>query len=248
MFKVVLALAALLFASEAAAQGYSGAAKQVIERARQASGGKGWNELRGYRESGTLDGVRYEAWHDPIRYGSRVETTEPTGKRVHGFNGVGDWQMLPDGQITGADDRATMGRARTTAFLAVSGWFYPSRFGADGTHVGVRSGGGKSFDVLRVTPIGGESRELWFDRASGLLTRIVDMTGAKPVTTELSDYRRVGPVRLPFKAVTDRGGAKQEKVIDRLDLPTADRALFSWSLPGQEPPPAPPLPELRRSK
>jgi hypothetical protein len=236
MFRVVLALAAVVFAflgvaAEASAQGYSPAAKQVIERARQASGGAGWNEVRGYAEKGKLGGVQYRAWYDPVRYGARVETDEAGGKLVHGFNGVADWQIQPSGKIIGADDRVTMAQARTAAFIAVHGWFYPSRFGADGAHIGVRSSHGKSFDVLRVQPVGGEARELWFDRRSGLLTRIVDPSGAKPVTIELSDYRRVGAVSLPFKASTDRGGLRQDKVVEEMLLQPADRAQFSWSLP-----------------
>jgi hypothetical protein len=231
MFRVVLAFAALLFASQASAQGYSPAAKQVIERARQASGGAGWNEVRGYAEKGRLSGVQYRAWYDPVRYGARVETDEAGGKLVHGFNGVADWQIQASGKIIGADDKTTMALARTTAFVAVHGWFYPSRFGADGAHIGVRSNHGKSYDVLRVQPVGGEARELWFDRGSGLLTRIVDTSGAKPVTTELSDYRRVGPITLPFKTSTDRGGVRQDKVVEEMLLQPADRAQFSWSLP-----------------
>lgn len=224
-------LAALAFAGAALAQGYSPPAREVIDRARQVSGGGGWNEVRGYRETGKLGDVRYEAWHDPIRYGARVETQEAAGKRVHAFNGVADWQMLPSGQIIGADDRVSMAQARTAAFLAVNGWLYPSRFGADGSHLGVRSHLGLSYDVLHVRPLGGEARELWFDRRSGLLTRIVDPTGPRPVATEISDYRHVGAVMLPFRYRTDRGGEVQERIVETLALQPADRELFSWRLP-----------------
>ena len=55
------------------------------------------------------------------------------------------------------------------------------------------------FDVVEVKPYGGKARELWFDRRSHLLGRIVDRSGPRPVTVSLSDYRRVGPVQVAMR-------------------------------------------------
>ena len=224
-----LGVALACLAAAAHAQNYSPAAKQVLARAQAASGGRGWLYLRGVHETGKLGTTPYQSWTDTLRYGVRIETREAAGLRIHAYNGAGDWQILPNGKPTGADDRPALARARTAAFLSAYGYFFPSRFPADGAHIGVRQADGRSFDVLRVKPGGGEPRELWFDRADHLLARIVDRTGAAPVTTEVSDYRKIGPVLIAFRAATDRGGAVQDRKVDSVTFTPADRELFSWT-------------------
>src|ERR1700744_1790225 len=94
-----LALGAV--AGSAAQAQYARPAQQVISGARAASGGHGWDYLRGWREAGTDDGKAYERWLDPLRYGMRVETHEPPGGvSVHGFNGAGDWRITSAGVVT----------------------------------------------------------------------------------------------------------------------------------------------------
>lgn len=231
---VLTALLALACAAagQASAERYSPAAQKVLAQARAASGGSGWNSLRGWHETGHAGGLAYEAWLDPIRYGMRVETREAAGLHVHGFNGGGDWQVYPSGRVTGVDDRATVARARTEAFLRVGAYFFLGRFDARGDYLGVRRDGGRAFDVVLVQPVAGEPRELWFDRRSHLLARTVDRTGPRPIVTEFSDYRRVGPVRAPFRVVRrDGAGAVEVRQVESLDFRTPDRALFSLPRP-----------------
>jgi hypothetical protein len=225
------------------ADGYSRPAEEVLAQARKASGGAGWNLLRGIHASGHEKAaggdIRFESWVDPLRYGMRTETHEAAGVRTEGFNGQGYWRILPDGKIVAIDDHAAVDRLRTETFLAAGGIFYTSRFEAHGELIGVKTSGGKSFDVLNVEPWGGSPRELWFDRSSHLLARIVDRTGPQPVTTELSDYRRIGPVSIAFRTLV-RGpapGAARDRQLDSVIFTPADRSLFS--LPRTETPPAP---------
>lgn len=224
---IIAAIAAALMwlAGPAEAQTTSAAAAQVVARAKAASGGAAWNQLRGLHETGKIDGVRYEAWYDPLRFGARVETHEPGGKRVRGTNAAAEWQISPERIITGRNDRASLAPARTTAFLAGYGWMFPSRFAADTAYIGIRQG----YEVIRVRPTGGEPRELWFDSRTRLLARIVDRTGGRPVTIQLSDYRRVGRLMLPFKAVSDRGGRESVRQVEAVTTEAADRARFSWT-------------------
>lgn len=230
----LLALAAGLVLALSAAQaqastaGYSRAAAAVLARARAATGGGGWNILRGWHETGRENGLRYEAWFDPLRYGMRVETHGPDGLTIHGFNGVGDWRILPDGRITGAADHLDLARARTEAFFRSECYFYPGRFDAEARYVGVRRLGTRSFEVLVVRPWGGNPRELWFDARTHLLGRIVDRTGRRAVVEELSDYRKVGPVRIAFRT-TIKGG--DERRIENVVFTPADRDLFSLPRP-----------------
>jgi hypothetical protein len=234
-FAIAAVLAALAGPAAHAARsetiGYSPAAQKVLARARAAAGGAAWNRLRGWHETGRQGGLAYEAWLDPLRYGLRVETHEPAGLDVRGFNGPGDWRITPAGVVTGIDVTRVASDARTRAFFDVRGYFYPGRFDARGDYLGVRAWQGRSFEVVNVKPWGGEARELWFDRRTHLLARMVDRSGAKPVALQLSDYRAVGGVRVAFKITPEPDGGPAafalEREIDSLDFRPADRTMFS---------------------
>lgn len=224
---IMALMIALALAATAAAQGYSPAAQKVLTRARVAAGGAGWNLLRGWHETGRLNGAPYEAWLDPLRYGMRVETREADGVHVHGFNGGGDWRIAPGGQTTGADIRGVISKTRTDAFFDVHGYFYPGRFDARGEYLGVRRWQGRSFEVVMVKPWAAEPRELWFDARTHLLARLVDRAGGKAV--QFSDYRKVGPVRIAFRSWTEGPGGTPTNVrqVEAVSFPPVDRNLFS---------------------
>lgn len=226
---LVLMLASV-FASSAARAQYSPPAVRVLSRAFTATGGQGWYLLRGWRETGRQGGLAYESWIDPLRYGLRTETRDPGGLRIDGFNGQAAWQVAPDGAITAVNDHATLAKARTEAFFAANCYFFRGRFDARGDYVGVRSLGGRSFAVLRVQPWGGEPRELWFDQRTGLLARIVDRTGRRASTILVSDYRKVGPVLIPFR-FTGEGTASLARQRETLAFTPANRDHFSLNRP-----------------
>ena len=237
-FAFGLVVGCLAVAAQAQAQGYSRTAQRVLAQARAAAGGKGWNSLRGWHEVGVQGGVggglRYEAWLDPVRYGMRIETREPAGLSVRGFNGGGDWRISAAGAVTGVDVSKAINEARTEAFYRVHGYFYPGRFDARGDYVGVRRFQGQAFDVVTVKPWGAAPRELWFDRRTHLLGRMVDRSGAKLLAWALSDYRRVGAVRVAFRisAEPGAGSTAEERVIETLEFAPVNRDLFSLPRPG----------------
>src|SRR5690606_25580715 len=107
IFLAVLTVAFAGLAGAADAQ-VAPAAQRVLDRARGASGGPGWNALRGLHEVGLESGVRYERWIDPLRYGLRIERQDAAGKHVRAFNGAAEWEILTDGVVTGADDGTTL--------------------------------------------------------------------------------------------------------------------------------------------
>ena len=229
---------ALLFvasAAQAMTQGYSKAAARVLGQARAAAGGAGWNTLRGWHETGTRNGVRYEAWLDPVRYGLRLELKTPEGLDVRGFNGFGDWRITPAGAVTGVDVTNLRSDMRTEAFFDVRGYFYPGRFDASADFVGVRRLGKQSFDVVTVKPWNGHARELWFDRRTHLLTRMVERSASGATVWRLSDYRKVGPVKVAFRLETEAGPGPipyaPARQIESLDFRPADRAVFSLPRP-----------------
>lgn len=217
-------------ASPARAQGYSQPAVRVLTRAFAATGGQGWYVLRGWRETGRQGGVAYESWIDPLRYGLRTETREAEGLRIDGFNGQAAWQVGPDGAITAVNDHAALAKARTEAFFAANCYFFRGRFDARGDYVGVRSLGGRSFAVVRIQPWGGEPRELWFDQRTGLLSRIVDRTGKHAAVVQVSDYRKVGPVLIPFRFTGEATGPLVRQRETLVFAPTS-RDRFSLNRP-----------------
>jgi hypothetical protein len=219
-------------ASEATAQ-ISPPAERVISRALVATGGSGWYMLRGWHETGRRGGVAYESWIDPVRYGLRTETRDGEGLRIDGFNGQAVWRVQPTGAMTAANDHAALAQARTEAFFAASCYLFPGRFDARGDYLGVRRLAGRAYEVVRVQPWNGLPRELWFDQQSRLLARIVDRTGSKASALRVSDYRRVGPVRIPFRFTPEPGGeagalARQRETVA---FSPADRDLFSLNRP-----------------
>ncbi|CAN7610750.1 hypothetical protein LJR225_004641 [Phenylobacterium sp. LjRoot225] len=202
----LLVLLLVGLASTAEAQGYSRAAERVLSRAFTATGGSGWYLLRGWRETGRRGDLAYESWIDPLRYGLRTETREAEGLAVHGFNGLADWRVGSNGAMTAVNDHPTVAKARTEAFFAVNGYFFRGRFDARGDYVGVRRLGRRAYEVVRIQPWGGEPRELWFDQRSRLLARIVNRTGRRAAALQVTDYRKVGPVLIPFRFAPEPGG------------------------------------------
>lgn len=225
----VLIIASLFSAGVAKAQN-SPAAQRVLNRARTASGGAGWNALRGIHEVGDEAGGRYERWTDPVRYGDRTETQTPAGTFVQGYNGGYEWRILTNGAVTGSVEPEVTARVRTEAFFAAYAYFFPSRFDLRSIYLGERQSRGRRFEVLRVQPAGGRPRELWFERATGLLGLLVDETGGRRLTTELSDYRRVGPVLVPHLSVTYGADlVPRRRSLQQIDFIPVDRNLFTLS-------------------
>jgi hypothetical protein len=230
---LLLVLGLCLTPVAAAAQGYSHAAAEVVARAFAATGGSGWYLLRGWHETGRSDGLAYERWIDPVRYGMRTETHGPHGLSIEGFNGQAVWAVRPGGVIDAVNDHPALAEARTTAFFTSGGYFFQGRFGARGDYLGVRAWRGRRYQVVRITPWNGEPRELWFDASSHLLGRIVDRTGPRVVAIDVSDYRKVGPVRVAFRYTAEGGGpaGPLARQLESLSFTPVDRGEFSLDRP-----------------
>ena len=164
----------------------------------------------------------------------RVETPAPGGgELVQAYNGAAEWRVLSGGVLTGSDQGEFAAKVRSEAFFGVYGYFYPSRYDLRSSHQGVRERGGRSFDVLRVQPAGGVPRELWFDRRTGLLGVMVETLNGEQLTTELSDYRKVGQVSFPFKLTIYEQGSAQPRVrtLKSIDFRPVGRDIFSLPPP-----------------
>lgn len=207
----------------------SPAAQRVIARAVLETGGAAWRGALGLVEDGLDDGRPYRRWIDLIRYGDRVQVDVPgKGQHTRGFNGYGVWERGPTDALPPPAAEA-LRRARSEAFFAAHGYFFPGRFDQRSSALGVRRAGARRYDVLRIVPAGGPGRELWFDQESGLLRRMIDQDQTRARTIEIGEFRKVERLVLPFRWTTY--GATGERPVERratvIKVAAPDRALFS---------------------
>ena len=238
---LAMACASVTFPMPAAAQGYSRAAQRVLSQARSAAGGAGWNLLRGWHETGHMGDAAYEAWLDPLRYGLRVEvqsagvststvsTVKATGKSYRPARPLPPttrslWPALAlrrsSASMASSSPAASTPMANSSAYVRATA--APSTWSTS-------------------NPGAPTLASLWFDRRTHLLARMIDRSGPKPRTVELSDYRKVGPIRVAFRIVSDDPvdtASHDQRSLDALVFAPADRGVFSLPRPAT-PAPAP---------
>lgn len=207
----------------------------VLAAAKEASGGAAWDSFDGALERGTHGTAPYRTWMLFRRYGFRMESGAGEAVRIHGFNGRTDWTMAGSRAAPIALGPAMRAETITTAYFTSWGFFFPDRFPATFRTLADQSQDDRAFDVVEVTPGGGRPVELWFDRSTHLLARIVDREGQPAVSVEASDYRPVGPLLIPFGATlrTMDGTVVDRGQIESIEFGAVDPRLL-------DPPAAPP--------
>ncbi len=140
------------------------------------------------------------------RSGAFVDSAEigPTSE-AGGFDGETAWMKDQSGAITpeAGGDKGHL--AVNEAYRNANLWWRADRGGAKIIALGTRSNGGRAFDVLSVTPIGGKAFEAWFDARTHLLARTIEPQAFLKVTTDFSDYRPMDGAKIPGKVVVDPG-------------------------------------------
>jgi hypothetical protein len=180
-------------------------AARVLADMKSACGGAAWDGVKGWHETGTVDlpgrpSVPYEIWHD-MRTLKTAMLNRVDGHviRQAGYNGAAYWQAGPDGKIEIGAEPVKLRRQRRDAYLSSAGWFFPDRFPATIDLVGTQRLGGKVVDVLHISHEDADSFELWVERDTHHVRRIV----AGTEYANLSDYRMFGGV---CSATTGRQG------------------------------------------
>jgi hypothetical protein len=105
---------------------------------------------------------------------------------------------------------------------------------------------GRETLALTLTDPEGDQSRLWFDRDTGLLTRIdyalFSSLGSDSMRVEMSDYREVDGIQTAFSAVIWYNGEKAQETrvtAARYDPPLPD-SLFTAPAPVEDPPPRSP--------
>src|SRR5580658_8770286 len=189
------------------------AADQLIDAACKADGATAWVdkgtvELE-YAYSGQgLTGV-VRSRFDP-RTGAFADSQD-TGpvKGGAGFDGHTAWMQDPSGAITPQAGGDKVQVAVNEAYRNAALWCRADRGGAKIGRVAPRTEDGASYDVLRVTPVGGKAFEAWLDAKTHLLARAIEAQGSLTITTFFSDYRSESGVELAGKQVVDLGFGPQ---------------------------------------
>jgi len=132
--------------------------------------------------------MRYvDAWDFGVRSGA------------FGFNHKIVWSQDSSG-ISQVQDAVDARQGVTSeAYRRSLAYWYPERWRAQMEYAGEQQDGELRFLVLRIKPEGGRPFELWFDRSTYLLARIVEMTATGPLRVFLSDYREIDRVKVAFQ-------------------------------------------------
>jgi hypothetical protein len=192
-------------------------ADSVLAHAKHAMGGSAWDAVRVLRTTADVQASGLEGPSltvEDVSTGAYVNTYKlGTFTGADGYDGKTVWNEDPSGQVAvqGGDD-ARQG-AVDAAYRAVRGYWYPRRMKAEVQYEGTTADGGRTFDVLRMTPSGGRPFDMWFDADAHVIDRIVEKTANDVQTTYYSDYWRVSAVLLPFAWRQSNGDTRYDTVV-----------------------------------
>ncbi|MHB8285893.1 MAG: hypothetical protein ACYDD1_14620 [Caulobacteraceae bacterium] len=197
---------------------FDSAALAILATAKQASGGAAWDKITGWHEHGVHDDVAYETELNFHNYGTIFKNTRRGKTKTRGYNGRVAWDQGTDGRVTISSDPMRLAEARQSAYGSTYAWFFPQRFPASFKYLGAISRGTTSFDVIRIFPPGATPMEIWIDRTSHLVTKLIDRSGPTPVTASMSDFRNIGGLEINFNVTVEDGDPKHTQVAHVRDV------------------------------
>lgn len=167
-------------------------------------------------------------WADLVAPGFAEHANLPPLVQDDGYDGTVTWNRDRSGLVW--NDGSDSGRSIEidSAYLARMALWRPDAGGATVTTAGTRTDKGHAYDVLTILPPDSKlPMDLWFDRATHLLSREVLADGPVITTTTFSAYRRVGGALFPFALHTEGtdGNTSDSKVL-RVVLDPADAAAY----------------------
>ena len=185
----------------------------VLRANQAASGGAHWSGKAVLKQESALAGQGLT--------GSDVSVTDLVDGRsvdhavlgpatqANGYDGHEAWEQDSSGAVNIESGGDALPLAINNAYRNANLWWRPDFAGAQVVAGESKTEGGARYDVLTITPKGGLAFEAWFDASTHLLSRTIEKQGSTLVTTNLSDYRDVDDVKLPFKAVVDTGNGEK---------------------------------------
>jgi len=211
MRRILTALFLVLLAMPATAAPDPHAA-DVLAHAKAAMGGAAWDGIRFTRtkmhiETSGLKGPGTS--FEDSRTGAFVDTYDLGGlKGASGFDGATVWEQDSSGQVAiqGADDQRQA--AINEAYRRSHVFWYADRAPATIEYAGESPDGQRKLHVVRITPKGGRSFDMWIDGKTFLIDRITERNSRELRTTFFSDYRAVEGKQIPFASRQTNGETK----------------------------------------
>lgn len=188
-------------AGTAEAGSLSSKAESVLAASKRATGGILWDKPQGCFEEGThADGaIAYKTRFSLQSYGMRIDSMRGGNARTMGFNGKKQWQAMDEGKPVIRSDADSVREAIVTNYLSINGFYFPDRFPATFKYLRSAKEAGRKFDVLEIAPSGGRAFEIWFDRKTHFIKRVIDKQGTPPTKVEADDYRNVDGLTVAYK-------------------------------------------------
>ena len=216
-------------------------ANALFAAAKQAMGGAAldqvttWDE-RGRLTAGGLSGT-YETVADLPGQKQALSYVLGPDKGGQGWDGQKAWTTDASGQVRVETSREAEAAAIQQVYISTNAFLFRNRWPAETSYVGKKTADGVSYDVVRVTPKGAEPMEIWFDPATHLVAREIQLTGAQPQTYLLSDWKQMGAIRAPAKTIVRVGGNPKFDQIVEVEHVDQNKAMPPDRF-GPPPPPA----------
>lgn len=219
---------------------------RVLKQAEKAlGGGKAFNAVRSWQRKGTIKNVS-----DGTTGSYVLQTSAPNqfhesydigGFEIErGYNGRSGWlRDSRSGLSTATGDASTDLQAE--ASFRNSLWLNYKKDKAKVASGGVSQIDGKAHNVLTLSTAKGTSIKLYFDAATGQLSREEIPVGETTKTIDYSDFRKVGALTLPYRMTVTNGSERQEITLTEI-TPNATIAKADFDFPATS---GEPLPEIR---
>jgi hypothetical protein len=184
-------------------------AAKLMAQAKGAAGGALLDRVSTYYSSGTrvrdgkINGV-YQEWGD---YRTMAFTNVETFAGVTstgGFDGKTGWRLGPDGKAQTISNPQQLAGTKLSGYLDVQGYFFPDRFPAQFTYAGAREADGRRYDVVVVTPAGGNPLDLWLEPRTHLLKRLTGKLGPASRQARSSLSGKAATARMPSAVALSR--------------------------------------------
>lgn len=190
--------------------------RDILQQAKEASGGKAWDSLRSQHSTVTVQAAGLtgtaERWSDTTSGRSRLNFSIGPLKGSGGFDGENAWTQDEAGVSRAQTDATTRELAINAAFRDRLAFWYPDRGTALVSYKERASADGADFDVIRITPEGGRAFELWINVETKLIERLVEREAQAMRTEIYMDLRDVQGVKIPYRVRATREDPRQDEV------------------------------------
>ncbi|MGD1009603.1 MAG: aspartyl protease family protein [Candidatus Aminicenantales bacterium] len=215
--------------------------KDILARAKDASGGAAWDSVFSMHSKvalavGGMKGTG-ESWEDILKGRSFTSFQLGIFTGAEGFDGRTVWSQDPSKHSHAEEGGDAKEEAVNDAFRRSLAYWFPERWEGAVEYPGLKQQNDRQFHVIRITPRGGRAFDLWIDARTYLLDRIVEKTAMETRTTYFSDYREISGIKIPYLSRSTNGEVRYDQLITvesvELNAPLNDEM---FRMPGPPPP------------